>query len=311
VTALAVSGLSASAELGDLLSGPPVSATVRGVTGPACYLDVGGRIVVVEGSDGVGLPNAVRIAQPARPPLQLEIDDVVVLGRRALTVDARGIQLPVQRWWDPYVRVGSTRLDAAGVAVVTAMLRSAAAGRAGGGLDSGALDSGAPASGAPASGAPASGVLGSGALADVLHAHDDAGLGAAATALLGRGPGLTPAGDDVLAGILATLRVLGPSRPAAVATRLAATADALADAVLGLAPQRTTALSAQLLEYADRGAVALPVADVLRAIAGRGGLVAAAARLARVGHTSGSDLLTGIALAVDVMLPSRKARAHV
>jgi Protein of unknown function (DUF2877) len=286
MTVQAASALSASAELGDLLSGPPVAATVRGVTGAACYLDVGGRIVVVEGPDGVGLPNAVRIAQPARPPLQLEIDDEVVLGRGALTVDARGrgIQLPVQRWWDPYVRVGSMRLDAAGVAVVTAMLRSAAAGhRAGGALDSGALDTGA--------------------LAEVLHAHDDAGLGAAATALLGRGPGLTPAGDDVLAGVLATLRVLGPSRPAAVATRLAATADALADAVLGLAPQRTTALSAQLLEHADRGAVALPMADVLRAIAGRGGLVAAATRLARVGHTSGSDLLTGIALAVDVMLP--------
>jgi hypothetical protein len=273
VTVLAVSGLSASAELGDLLSGPPVSATVRGVTGPACYLDVGGRIVVVEGPGGVGLPNAVRVAQPARPPLQLAIDDEVVLGRGALTVD--GLQLPVQRWWDPYVRVGSTRLDAAGVAVVTAMLRSAAV--------TASADSSA--------------------LAEVLHAHDDGGLGAAATALLGRGPGLTPAGDDVLAGILATLRVLGPSRPTAVATRLAATADALAAAVIGVAPQRTTALSAQLLEHADRGAVALPVADVLRAIAGRGGLVAAAARLARVGHTSGSDLLTGIALAVDIMLP--------
>jgi hypothetical protein len=287
VTVLAVSGLSASAELGDLLSGPPVSATVRGVTGPACYLDVGGRIVVVEGPDGVGLPNAVRVAQPARPPLQLAIGDEVVLGRGALTVD--GLQLPVQRWWDPYVRVGSMRLDAAGVAVVTAMLRSAAGrGRA-------------PASrGAGISHAASAD---SSTLAEVLHAHDDAGLGAAATALLGRGPGLTPAGDDVLAGILATLRVLGPSRPTAVATRLAATADALAAAVIGVAPQRTTALSAQLLEHADRGAVALPVADVLRAIAGRGGLVAAAARLARVGHTSGSDLLTGIALAVDVMLP--------
>jgi hypothetical protein len=286
----ALSGIAASAELGDLLSGPPISAGVRGVSGPACYLDAGGRIVVVEGPDGVGLPNAVRVAQRSRPPLQLAIDDEVVLGRGALTVD--GVQLPVQRWWDPYVRIGSSRLDAAGVAVVTAMLRSAAgSGRAPANRGAGTSDS------------AAAGSAGSAALAEVLRAGDHAGVAAAATALLGRGPGLTPAGDDVLAGTLATLRVLGPSRPPAVAARLAATADALAGAVLSVAPQRTTALSAQLLEHADRGAVALPVADVLRAVAGRGGLVAAAARLARVGHTSGGDLLTGIALAVDIMLP--------
>jgi hypothetical protein len=89
------------------------------------------------------------------------------------------------------------------------------------------------------------------------------------------------------------------------------TADALAAAVTGVAHERTTALSAQLLALADRGAVALPVADVLRAVAGRGRLVASTARLARVGHTSGSDLLVGIALAVDIMLPAPRARAHV
>ena len=88
--------------------------------------------------------------------------------------------------------------------------------------------------------------------------------------------------------------------------RVASTADRLSAAVLDPARERTTALSAQLLAYADRGAVALPVADVLRAVAGRGALVASAARLARVGHTSGSDLLIGIALVVGVMVPESK-----
>lgn len=272
-------GIAASIALGDLLSGPRTVARVRGVSGPACYLDADGLIVVVEGADGAGLPNAVRVTHPARPPLQLGVDDRVVFGRGALAVGGR--ELPVRRWWDPYVRVGSSRLDAAAVAVATATLRSAARG-----VDSSmAMPSD------------------SSTLARVLRTRDDAGLADAAIALLGRGPGLTPAGDDVLAGLLAALRVLGPTLPVAVADRVAATADVLAAAVTGPARERTTALSAQLLAHADRGAVALPVADVLRAVAGRGGLVASASRLARVGHTSGSDLLTGIALAVDIMLP--------
>jgi hypothetical protein len=282
MTAPLPAGVAASAALSALLSGPPTAGRVRGISGPACYLDVADHIVVIEGPGGAGLPNAVRVAHPGRPPLQLAVGDEVVLGRGALTVDRR--ELPVHRWWDPHVRVGSSRLDAAAVAVVTATLRSVADG----------VDAGP---------APLPDT------ADLMHAlqrRDDATLAVAALALLGRGPGLTPAGDDVLAGVLATLRVLGPSRPAAVAARVAATADVLSAAVVDAARERTTALSAQLLVYADRGAVALGVGDVLRAVAGRGELVAAAVRLARVGHTSGSDLLTGICLAVDTLLPDQE-----
>lgn len=278
MTPVAPTGVAASSLLSALLSGPPRSARVRGISGPACYLDAGGDIIVVEGAGGAGLPNAVRVAHPAQPPLQLAVDDVVV-GRGALTVDGR--ELPVHRWWDPHVRIGSSRLDAAAVAVAVATLRSAAT---------------------PA-GAGRTGRPDAGDLARALQQRDAASLPGAARALLGRGPGLTPAGDDVLAGALATLRVLGPSRPPAVATRVGAMADTLGAAIVAAARERTTALSAQLLAYADVGAVALPVGDVLRAVAGRGELVAAAVRLARVGHTSGRDLLIGIALAVDLLLP--------
>ena len=279
MTPAAPTGVAASSLLSALLSGPPRSARVRGISGPACYLDVGGDIVVVEGAGGAGLPNAVRVAHPAQPPLQLAVDDDVIVGRGGLTVDGR--ELPVHRWWDPHVRIGSSRLDAAAVAVAVATLRSAAT---------------------PA-GADRAGRPDAGELARALQQRDAASLPGAARALLGRGPGLTPAGDDVLAGALAALRVLGPSRPPAVATRVGAMADTLGAAVVAAARERTTALSAQLLAYADVGAVALPVGDVLRAVAGRGELVAAAVRLARVGHTSGRDLLIGIALAVDLLLP--------
>jgi hypothetical protein len=278
MTAPGATGIAASVVLSDLFSGPRTVARVCGVSGPACYVDADGWIVVIEGPDGAGLPDAVRVADPARPPLRLTVGDEVVIGRGALT--AGGRDLPVQRWWDPVVRIGSSRLDAAGVAVVSAMLRSAARS-----VDPGAMSRPDTTD-----------------LTEALRRRDAAGLAVATRALLGRGAGLTPAGDDVLAGTLATLRVLGPSCSPAVAGDAEAMADVIAGAVTGVAHERTTALSAQLLRHADRGAVALPVADVLRAVAGRGELVGAAARLAGMGHTSGGDVLMGIALAVDTML---------
>jgi hypothetical protein len=106
---------------------------------------------------------------------------------------------------------------------------------------------------------------------------------AAVGPLLGRGTGLTPAGDDLVAGALAALR--------AVDSPLAAPLGA---AVLALAPGRTTRLSAALLAAADRAAVIPEAAAVLRALSGAGDLDAALGRLAAVGHTSGSYLAAGL-----------------
>jgi hypothetical protein len=81
------------------------------------------------------------------------------------------------------------------------------------------------------------------------------GLVEAADALLGLGPGLTPAGDDVLAGALVTSAHLGPGLPALVA-HVHRRADA------------TTALSADLLRHACAGRAAPPVLDLLDALVG-------------------------------------------
>lgn len=102
------------------------------------------------------------------------------------------------------------------------------------------------------------------------HVHD----------LLGRGPGLTPLGDDVLAGWLATraaARAPDPAVTAAVRRGLAT----------------TTMLSATLLDCALHGE-ALPQ---LRAWLGRPGQATEAALLA-VGATSGAGLLAGARLAL-------------
>jgi hypothetical protein len=96
--------------------------------------------------------------------------------------------------------------------------------------------------------------------------------------LLGSGTGLTPYGDDVLAGLLVTLRALGDGR-----------ADALADEVDALAPARTTFVSAALLKHAGRGECIPELAAVLGAPSR-----ASFAALLRVGHSSGSGLAQGM-----------------
>ncbi len=109
------------------------------------------------------------------------------------------------------------------------------------------------------------------------------GLDGAAAALAGRGAGLTPAGDDVLAGLLlvARMRAGPPAEP-----RLVALARRC----------RTHDISRAFLVEAARGRSVEALHDLLGAGAD-GDLPAARharARLARIGHTSGLDLAYGV-----------------
>jgi hypothetical protein len=101
-------------------------------------------------------------------------------------------------------------------------------------------------------------------------------------ALIGRGEGLTPLGDDVLCGWLAVHRAAG------------APTAAVDEAVRRHLP-RTTTLSATLLECALAGEVADPVAAYLRAL-DTPGATAARDELETLGHSSGLGLAHGIDL---------------
>lgn len=97
--------------------------------------------------------------------------------------------------------------------------------------------------------------------------------------LIGRGSGLTPLGDDLLCGWLATHRALGvptPELDMAVADR----------------SERTTLLSATLLACAAQGEAITEFSAWLRAL-GTPREPAAAAALASIGHSSGRGLLHG------------------
>ncbi len=103
--------------------------------------------------------------------------------------------------------------------------------------------------------------------------------------LLGRGEGLTPQGDDVLAGYLA----------AAAAYRLPA--DSLRSLVRAEAQRRTTTLSAALLRHAAEGEAIPQISALLESLRDGRSLRTAIADLVGVGHTSGSALAAGVLVA--------------
>jgi hypothetical protein len=136
--------------------------------------------------------------------------------------------------------------------------------------------------------------------------RDPAPAAAGARALLGRGPGLTPEGDDLLAAVAGTLAVLGP------ATGLDGTdLAALQTAIGGTGPRtpttgRTTALSETLLALAAGGRLPEPAGRLLDlGPNGEAGWPAALARLERLGHGSGRAYAAGIAVATSLLARGR------
>jgi hypothetical protein len=119
------------------------------------------------------------------------------------------------------------------------------------------------------------------ALLAAVESGDAEPAGDAARGLLGRGPGLTPEGDDLLAGAAAAVAALAAGA-GWDASRIAAW---LAAIVPPDARLRTTPLSATLLELAARGLAVEPLHGLLDL--GDERWPAALARLARLGHSTG------------------------
>lgn len=104
--------------------------------------------------------------------------------------------------------------------------------------------------------------------------------------LIGRGPGLTPSGDDVLTGMMAVLHTWGifTQQPSFLPP-----ADQLA--------QLTTSVSCSYLNSARIGYFATPVLKIMRSLSLGRDPHFAVRRLLAVGHTSGADIMLGIAIA--------------
>ncbi len=121
---------------------------------------------------------------------------------------------------------------------------------------------------------------------------------AALLAIVGVGEGLTPAGDDVIVGVLAALDALSDCSVRARPRRKACVAS-LASGLEG----RTTRLAAQLVESACEGEYAEPLRDLLHCMASSPrddtSLLAAAHAVAALGHDSGVSLLRGLVAGID------------
>ncbi len=129
-------------------------------------------------------------------------------------------------------------------------------------------------------------------IADAVVAGDIPAAGSLAAGIVGLGPGLTPAGDDVLTGL------------AYVSARLGGPLAGLAEAIHGVADIRMThVVSYTAIREACAGRAIQPVVDALAAMCGHlpeHEIPKVAARLAAVGHTSGTDLARGLLAGVQL-----------
>jgi len=245
----------ASAALRPLLAPAPVPGRVLGANRAVIWLEAGDECIVIE-RRGIGLPNGVTTTA--------DFPDVPAVGTPAeigdLEIRIGAGAVSVSRWWDP--RPHLPPADAGALARAFARLDPAEADDAG--------------------------------LEAALSARHRPSVAGSARSLVGRGDGLTPAGDDVLAGVIATLRLVR-------APDAAMLADLLIPPVLDAAETRTTLLSRSLLRHAAAGRVALPVADLFAALTGSGDPIGSFRRLLSMGHSSGPALAAGINIGLRVL----------
>lgn len=240
----AVTPAAASIAVRGLLEGPERSGRWVAVLPGVAYARVGARVLALCGPRAPRVPIAL-VAAGERP---LAAGEPVVVGGGRLR--GPGVDLVVRRWWAP--RTPRPAVSAPALrrgATVVAGPRS----NPGGSLRR---------------------------LAAAARARDPYAVADAARALLGAGPGLTPAGDDVLVGWLAGLRAWDPD----------------AAVLLSAWPSpggRTTALSAELLARAADGLVVDLLVDLLDAMGGHGPVGPALARLDGYGASTGRMLALG------------------
>lgn len=275
--------VAASTRTRHLVVGPRRVGQVLGVFPTAVYVgftaDEVTELVAVETADGLRLPRAVTLAagSSARPLQAVRAGDDAHVGQVRLEVGP--LALDVVRWWSP--RQPRT---------VTSATTSSA-------YDDARLD--AVSRLLPPLSPELEDRLGS--LTRALEAPGSTDVQDAVTALLGLGPGLTPQGDDVLAGLLVGLAAVPRER------RLA---RRLGEVVTGLAASRTTTLSTALLgDAADGFAVpalvdlvdALHVVDHTDRTTTHRTLADVVVRLLAVGHTSGAALAHGAVAAARLL----------
>ncbi len=261
----------ADERLRPLLTGPVQPASALAVLPDAIHLMAGTALIVVCGPSAVRLPGSVVVAHSLTDVLDLDHLDPVTVGSDGVRIGA--VELQVCRWTAaPRPRLrdveAATRraLEIGGRIPPLPLPLDALASQLRQALDGAARPGG------------------------------DAEIRAVVDRLVGLGPGLTPAGDDVLAGALVALHAASDPRHRALARHVFAQRE------------RTAAVSAALLDAAAAGRCIPQVARLIVALDGRGDVDPALAALLAVGHTSGAAIATGIVAALTAVLSRRGRR---
>ncbi len=270
----------AGAWLEPLAAAPPVS--LRRVSGKgdryAYYLlPAGRRVVAIESPGGYELPNAV--TAPSAVVLRLNRSSRVTFGGGRVVFDGGVLHLRHFRRNRPVIDVAPGMARTAGQALARALQATRGAGVE------------------PVLGRAVS------RFAQALRRWPSADPVSCLDQLIGLGAGSTPAGDDAVAGAIATLNALARGRGAA-GGRCARLANELCRAL----PARiddTTPLSATLLECAAHGDMLPRLWRCIdEAVAGHRP-ARAFDELRRVGHDSGHFLAMGAAAALCAATPPR------
>lgn len=253
------------------LHGDAGPAQVVAVFDVAVYLRRGQDVLPLLAPEALALPGGLRVADLADlDGLGLAVGDEVTVGHGRLL--ARDAGLVVRRTWRPQPVPAERLPPTARTSALSALT----------GLTEVEDELG-----------PTLAALAEELVADLGRTPDGQLVGHGAPrpspvrSLVGLGPGLTPAGDDVLCGLLLGLRATGDEQARAALEREVTP-------LLG----RTTALSATLLRHAAAGYAVPPLVALLgawHAGADEQRQAALAAEVAAVGHTSGAALLLGLA----------------
>lgn len=273
-----VVGGAASAALAGTLAGPARPVTVAGAFDGGAYLLLPhNRVLALLTTAAARLPNSVVTATNGWTCRE---GDRAWVGQHSVRLP--GLEVRVVRWWPPRQVRRAPTLDSAKTGLAALVRGLARHGRW------------------PA---PPTVRRATAGLARATTAADLRRIRAAAAGLVGLGPGLTPAGDDVLTGLLLGLRAL--DRASATATDLAQAATAGARA----AGERTTALAATLVDHAARGEAADVAAEVVDSMVAGRALDDSLQALLNTGHTSGRDLAEGLLLAWQATLAENWGRS--
>jgi hypothetical protein len=145
-------------------------------------------------------------------------------------------------------------------------------------------------------------------LTAAIRSRDIPGISEAARCMAGLGPGLTPAADDLLTGLITGLRWASE-----IVDTSSSYAGRVSEAILASSLGRTTILSEEMLRCAAEGQIGEPVAVLLEAALNRdpAEVTDRALRVLAIGDTSGGALLTGLSQGITLGFELAAERALI